>query len=75
VDRNELFVAPAFDGALPFEVNNHGTLFRLQGIVTAGCDQALNDVVKGVVIVVEQHNVPLVVEQDVGQDIFLSFNL
>ena len=40
-------------------------------VATSG-HQAFDDVVEGVVVVVEQHNVPFIVKQHVGQDIFLG---
>ena len=72
MNRGELIVAAAFDVALAFEVNDHRALLRLEGVVSTRADQALDDVVKRVVVVVEQDNVPFVVKQDVGQDVFLG---
>lgn len=74
VDRDEVIVTPAFYGAFAFEVDDHGALLGLQSVVTARGNQALNDVIKGVVAVVEQDQMPLVIEQDIREDIFLSFN-
>ena len=62
----EFIIAPAFNVAFAVEVHNHGALFRLQGVVTTICYEAVYDVIKGVVIVVEQDNVPVVVQCDVG---------
>lgn len=65
----------ASNGALPFKVDNHCTLFCLQGVVAASGHQTFDDVVEGVVVVVEQHNVPFIVKQHVGEDVFLGLCL
>ena len=72
MNRGEFIVAATFDVALAFEVHNHRALLRLEGVVSARADEALDDMVKRVVVVVEQDNVPFVVKQDVGQDVFLG---
>lgn len=72
MNRGEFIVAATFDVALAFEVDNHRALLRLQGVVSARADEALNDVIKRVVVVVEQDNVPFIVKQDVRQDVFLG---
>ena len=72
MNRGEFVVAAAFDVALALEVHNHRALLRLEGVVSARADEALNDVVKRVVVVVEQDNVPFIVKQDVRQDVFLG---
>jgi hypothetical protein len=74
VNGDKVVVAPAFHRAFPLEVNDHRALFGLEGVVTARGNQAFNDVIERVVVVVEQHHMPLVIEQDIGKDIFLSFN-
>ena len=72
MNRGEFIVAAALHVALAFEVNNHRALLRLEGVVSTGADEALDDVVKRVVVVVEQNNVPFIVKQDVRQDVFLG---
>ena len=74
LDGGQIVVGSTLDGALPLEVDNHCTLLGLECVMTARGNQALNDVVKSVVIVIEQDQMPFVVEQDLRQDIFLSFN-
>lgn len=71
MDGGEFFITAALDIALALEMNNHRTLLSLQGIVTTRADETFDDMVKRVVVVIEQHNVPLVVQQDVGQNVFL----
>ena len=75
VNGGQLVVVAASDRALALEVDNHCTLFRLKGVVAASGHQTLNDVVEGVVVVVEQHNVPFIVKQHIGQDVFLGLCL
>lgn len=72
MNRGEFIVAATFDVALAFEVDNHRALLCLEGVVSARADEALNDVIKRVVVVVEQDNVPFIVKQDVRQDVFLG---
>ena len=72
MNGGQVVVAPTLYGALPFEVHNHGALLGLEGVVAARRDETLDDMVKRVVVVVEQHDVPFVVQQHVGQDVFLS---
>ena len=75
MNGGQLVVVAASDGAFAFEVDNHCTLFRLQGVVTTSGHQAFDDVVEGVVVVVEQHNVPFIVKQHIRQDVFLGLCL
>ena len=75
MNGGQFVVFAASDGALDFEVDNHCTLFRLQGVVATSGHQAFDDVVEGVVVVVEQHNVPFIVKQHIGQDVFLGLCL
>ena len=72
MNGGQVVVAPTLYSAFPFEVHNHGALLRLEGVVAARRDETLDDMVKRVVVVVEQHDVPFVVQQHVGQDVFLS---
>ena len=72
INRGEFIVAATFDVALAFEMDNHRALLRLQGVMSACGYEALNDVIKRVVVVVEQDNVPFIVKQDVRQDVFLG---
>ena len=72
MNRGEFVVAAAFDVALAFEMNDHRALLRLEGVVSARIDETLDDVVKGVVVVIKQNNVPFIVKQDVRQDVFLG---
>ena len=72
MNGGQIVVAPTFHSALPFEVYNHGALLRLEGVVAARRDETLDDMVKRVVVIVEQHDVPFLVQQHVGQDVFLS---
>ena len=68
----ELVVRACFDSAFAFEVDDHGALFGLQRVVPARAHQAVNHVVKRVVVVVEQNKVPFIVKQHVRQDVFLG---
>ena len=74
MNGGELIVGACFDGALAFEVNDHGALFGLQRVMPACGDEAVNHVVKRVVVVVEQHHIPVPVKGDFRQDVFLGFN-
>ena len=71
MDGGQFFVTATLDIALALEMDNHRTLLRLESIVTTGADETFDDMVKCVVVVIEQHNVPLVVQQYVGQNVFL----
>ena len=72
LDGGKLVVITAFDSAFPLEMNNHGTLFSLKCVMPTHLHQTIDDVVKRVVVVVEQHDVPFVAEHNVGQNIFLG---
>ena len=61
--------------ALPLEMHNHGALLRLKRVVPTGVHQAFDDVVKGVVMVVEQHQMPFIAQGHVDQDFFLRFRV
>ena len=75
MNRCEFVVAATFDVALAFEVHNHRALLCLEGVMSARADEAVNDMIKCVVVVVEQDNVPFIVKQDVRQDVFLSLGV
>ena len=64
MDGDKVVVAPAFHCAFPFEVNDHRTLFSLEGVVTARGNQAFNDMIKRVVVVVVEHHMPIPVQGD-----------
>jgi hypothetical protein len=49
-------------------------LLRLKRIVTARGHQAIDDVVEGVVVVVEQGQTPFRIKEHICQDVFLRFN-
>ena len=72
LDGSKLVVITAFNGAFSLEMNNHGTLFSLKCVMPTHLHQAIDDVVKRVVVVVEQHDVPFVAEHNFGQNIFLG---
>ena len=55
-------------------MNNHGTLLRLERIVTARGHQAIDDVIEGVVVVVVQGQTPFRIKKHIRQDVFLRFN-
>ena len=74
MNRGQFIVAAAFDVALAFEVHDHRALLRLEGVMSTRADEALDDVVKRVVVVVEQRQAPLVVKQHIGEDVFLGFD-
>ena len=74
MDGSELVVRARFDRALPLKVNNHSALFSLQCVVPTGVDETVNHVVKRVVVVVVKHHMPIPVQGDLGQDVFLGFN-
>ena len=75
MNRGQFIVAAAFDVALAFEVHDHRALLRLEGVMSTRADEALDDVVKRVVVVVEQNNVPFIVKQHVRQDVFLGLGV
>ena len=68
----ELVVRACFDSAFAFEVYNHGALFGLQRVVPARAHQAVNHVVKRVVVVVEQNHIPVPVKGDFRQNVSLG---
>ena len=70
----QVVVTPSLDGALALEVYDHGALLGLQRVVSACGHEAFDDVVKRVVVVVEQRQAPLVVKQHIGQDVFLRLD-
>ena len=74
MNGSELVERACFDSAFAFEVDDHGALFGLQRVVPARVHQAVNHVVKRVVVVVEQHHIPVPVKGDFRQDVFLGFN-
>ena len=74
MNRCEFVVRARFDGALAFEVDNRGTLLCLQCVVATRVNQAFNDMIKRVVMVVEQHHGPVPFEGHFRQDVFLGFD-
>ena len=59
MNRSELIVGARFDSALAFEVDDHSALFGLQRVVPACVDEAVDHMVKRIVMVVEQHYMPV----------------
>ena len=74
MDWNQIVVVATFYGAFPFKVHNHSTLLGLQRIMTTRGHQTFDDMIKCVVIVVEQNHMPFIAEDDFRKDIFLSIN-
>lgn len=72
LDGGKFLIVTALDGAFPFKVDNHGTLFRLKSVMATYRHQTIDDVIERVVVVIEQHDVPLVAEDDLRQNIFLG---
>ncbi len=64
LDGGKFFIVTALHGAFPFEMDNHGTLFRLKSVMPTYRHQTIDDVIERVVVVIEQHDVPLVAEDD-----------
>jgi hypothetical protein len=53
-------------------MDNHSALLCLEAVVATYVNKAMDDVVKGVVVVVEQHQIPFVFHDYVSQDVFLD---
>ena len=72
LDGGKFLIVTALHGAFPFEVDYHGTLFRLKSVMVTYRHQTIDDVIERVVVVIEQHDVPLVAEDDLRKNIFLG---